>query len=277
MNTKNWFVKNVIVLALLSIVTACGPQGTNMSSQEVESMLIAKEQQKWDMFRAGTFSQVTDLYADDFINIGASPAGTFRQNKQEAIGVLASLPPMDGEITLSDFLVTHPDENTAVVSYKVAAFFGSEFATAVWSQRDGEWVTVFYQGTPILDPAPPVTDAPTADVVPTLLPIENPFLGRYKTDRADSGKDAFRFTPDGGYAVDSGANGQYGTTGKFEITGNLITFTDDRRSDVPECTGESRIGTYQFTFTGNTLTFTKVDDNCVERVAYCADREWVKQ
>lgn len=276
MTKTHWIVKIMIVLTLLSIITACSPQSTSMSPQEVESMLIAKEQQKWDMFRAGTFSQVTNLYADDFINISVSPAGTFRQNKQESIGTLTSMPPMDGEITLSDFLVVYPDENTAVVSYKVTAFFGNEYATTVWSQRDGEWMTVFYQASPIFDPAPPVMDAPITDVSTTLA-IDNPFLGRYESNRADSGKDAFRFTPDGGYAVDAGANGQYGTTGHFDIKDNLIIFTDDRRSDVPECTGESRSGTYQFTFTGNTLTFTKVDDTCVERVAYFANREWIKQ
>ena len=83
----------------------------------------------------------------------------------ESIGVMASLPPMEGEITLSDFLVVYPDENTAVVSYKVTAFFGSEYVTSVWAYRDTEWVTVFYQGTPILEPAPPVADEPDLFVV----------------------------------------------------------------------------------------------------------------
>jgi len=272
MNTKNWFEKIIIIFTLLSVISACNPQSTSMSPQEIESILIAKEQEKWDMFRAGTFSQVSNLYAEDFINISSNPAGTFRQNKQDSIGALASLPPMDGEITLSDFVVIHPNENTAVVSYKITSFFGNEYATAVWSQRDGEWATVFYQGTPIFDPAPLVNDAPTIDTPA----FEFPFFGRYKTDRSDGGKDSVRFTSNGKYAIDSMATGQYGTTGVFEIQGNLIIFTDDDRTDVPVCKNAKRTGTYQFAFTGNTLTFTKVNDLCAERASYFSDRTWTK-
>jgi len=272
MKTRNLFVKITAVLALLSIlITACSSaQRTSMSPQEIESVLIAMEQKKWDMFRAGTFSEVSNMYADDFINIVSNPAGTFRQNKQEANAALASLPPMDGEITLSDFIVVHPDEDTAIVSYKVTAFFGNEYVTSVWTLRDGEWKTVFYQGTPILDPAPPVSNTPAK------VTIDIPFFGRYKSDSPAGGKDALLFSADGSYAVDVRATMQYGTTGRFEIKGNHIIFTDDERTDVPVCKGSARSGIYQFTYTGDTLVFTKVDDSCTQREAYFADRTWEK-
>ena len=50
MYTKKWFAKIVIVIALLSIVAACSPGSNIMSAKEIESMLIKKEHQKWDLF-----------------------------------------------------------------------------------------------------------------------------------------------------------------------------------------------------------------------------------
>ena len=168
MNTKNWFVKIVIILVLLSIISACSPQGTTMSPQEVESMLIAKEQQKWDLFGQGNIATASKLYADDFINLGFTPAGMVRQNKQEAFDMLAQVPPMPGGVSLTDFLVVHGDDQSAVVSYKVAAPFGNLFVSSVWVERNGEWKTIFYQASPDSPSAPPAaTDFPDSDLVVT--------------------------------------------------------------------------------------------------------------
>ena len=271
MSTKNWFAKIVIVLAMLSIVTACSPQSASITPQEVESMLIAKEQEKWDLFGQGNFAAASELYADDFINLGFTPAGMVRQNKKETFDMLAQVPSMSGGISLTDFLVVHGDDQSAVVSYKVAAPFGNLYVSSVWAERNGEWKTVFYQASPD-SPAAPAEEASMTDIPA----FEIPFFGRYKADRSDGGKDAVRFTSNGKYAVDSMATGQYGTTGSFEIKDSLLIFTDDERADVPVCKGADRVGTYEFTYTGNTLTFTKVNDNCVERVVYFDGRTWTK-
>ena len=168
MNTKIWFVKIVIVLALLSVVTACSPQSAKMSPQEVESMLIAKEQEKWDLFAKGDMMAASTLYADDFINVGFSPAGMVRQNKQEAFDMLAQVPPMPGGISLVDFIVVHGDDHSAVVSYKVAAPFGNLYVSSVWAERNGEWKTVFYQASPDSPSSPATaTDFPDSDLLVT--------------------------------------------------------------------------------------------------------------
>ena len=167
-----------------------------MSPQEIESMLIKKEQEKWDLFGQGNIAAASELYADDFINLGFTPAGMVRQNKQEAFDMLAQVPPMPGGISLTDFLVVHGDDHSAVVSYKVAAPFGNLYVSSVWTERNGEWKTVFYQASPIFDATP----AAATDVIP--------FSGLFK-----SGADTVLINPDSTYAVDLGSTGVYGTTG----------------------------------------------------------------
>lgn len=233
-----------------------------MSPQEIESMLIKKEQQKWDLFAQGDMKTVSALYADDFINVGFTPAGMVRQNKQEAFDMLAQVPPMPGGISLSDFLVVHGDDHLAVVSYKVSAPFGNLYVSSVWVERNGEWRTIFYQASPIFDAAPPASA--TGSI---------PFSGLFKAT-GPSNADEFLINPDGTYAVDSGATGVYGTTGRLKFNGEIVTFIDDERTDVPVCKGDQRSGSYQYAFTGNSLTFTNIDDKCSERSRYFADREW---
>jgi len=262
MNTKNWSAKIVIILTMLSVISACNPRSNTMNAQEIESMLIKKEQQKWDLFGQGNIAAASELYADDFVNLGFTPAGMVRQNKKEAFDMLAQVPPMSGGIALTDFLVVHGDSHSAVVSYKVAAPFGNLFVSSVWVERNGEWKTVFYQASPIFDAAPPT--AVTGSV---------PFSGLFKST-GSSNTDAFLINTDGTYAVDSGATGVYGTTGRLEFNGEVVTFIDDERMDVPVCKGDQRSGTYQYTFTGNNLILTNINDKCSQRISYFANREW---
>lgn len=264
MSTKSRFVKIVIVFTLLPIISACSPGSNTMSPQEIESMLVKKEQQKWDLFGQGDIAAASELYADDFINLGFTPAGMVRQNKKEAFDMLAQVPPMPGGISLTDFLVVHGDAHSAVVSYKVAAPFGNLFVSSVWVERNGEWKTVFYQASPIFDAAPPATT--TGSI---------PFSGIFKMFGANH-TDAILFNSDGTYAIDSGATGVYGTTGHIELNGNLVTFSDNEESPQ-SCKGEQNSGTYQYTLTGNSLTFTVVDDKCLTRSGGLTQGPWTRQ
>jgi hypothetical protein len=114
-----------------------------------ESMLIEKEQEKWRLFAQGDFATIWDLYTDDFINIGWTPTGMVRQNKQEAFDVLSKVRLDQAEIALTDFHVVHVNDRAAIVTYKVAAPFATLFASSVWAERDGDWKTVFYQASTI--------------------------------------------------------------------------------------------------------------------------------
>lgn len=113
---------------------------------EIETMLIAKEQEKWRLFGQGDFATVSHLYRADFLNLGWTPTDMVLQNKQEMLGMLAQVP-AQGEIARSDFHVVHANAGSAVMTYKVTAPFGTRFVSSAWAEQAGEWQTVFYQAS----------------------------------------------------------------------------------------------------------------------------------
>lgn len=153
-------MKPIYLLCVLLVVSLVGcqpiqPEERNAAAatpkrlsdpQATEAMLIAKEQEKWQLFGQGDFATVSDLYRDDFLNLGWTPTGMVLQNKEEMLTMLAQVP-AQGEIALSDFHVVHANEGAAVVTYKVTAPFGALFVSSVWAEQTGEWQTVFYQAS----------------------------------------------------------------------------------------------------------------------------------
>lgn len=153
-------MKPIYLLCVLLVVSlvACQPiqpegRSAAAATQElsadpiaIEAALIAKEQEKWRLFGEGDFATVSDLYRDDFLNLGWTPTGMVLQNKEEMLAMLAQVP-AQGEIALSDFHVVHANDGAAVVTYKVTAPFGALFVSSVWAKQAGEWQTVFYQAS----------------------------------------------------------------------------------------------------------------------------------
>lgn len=180
MTRNKGFVLFVFAVVLLVLATACNAAGGASESvaanearadskEELEATLIETEKKKWDTSGEENFLTMANSYADDFINIGLYPTGAMRQNKKEAFEALAKVPPpAEGPPPeLSDFLVVHPDEGSAIVTYKVTAPWATYYATSVYAERDGTWQTVFYQATDAAVPeamAQP-DSAPEAEVV----------------------------------------------------------------------------------------------------------------
>ena len=119
---------------------------------EITAEIIAKETQKWDAIRAGSWSNIAGLYADDYMSVGYAPDLTVsRRTKQEMFG-RAKLGRAD--FHLSDIKVITSNADTAVISFIATGTgsgpFGSSFAiyaSSVWVKRRGEWKTIFYQAS----------------------------------------------------------------------------------------------------------------------------------
>ena len=265
MKTKITLIAVFLLLISLAVLTGCAaPEEVPASQEEVETLLIAAEQQKWDQFAAGGMDLDLSLYADDFINIGYYPTGILRQTKAEAFAPPSDPsmvpPPMVGMIDLSDFIVVHANDGSAIVSYRVTAPFATMYVSSAWALRDGKWQTVFYQASPLPSPSNAEVSSPA---------------GLYVGDRSDGKQDTLLLYPNGIYTADRLSTGEFGVTGTHEINENQITFTDDEGTDVPVCSGDERSFTYQVALNGGTLTLTKIDDACTERLAFL-QRSWEK-
>ena len=181
MSTRKWITLTVLVFALALVVTACSDissaaagdevagSETVMSKEELGAKLIELEKTKWGLNGDENFLTMVDSYADDFVNIGWFPTGAMRLNKEEAFAMVP--PPSSGPPPeLSDFLVVHPHDGSAIVTYKITAPWATVYATSVYADRDGQWQTVFYQATDTAVPAamamPEAESAPDAAAEP---------------------------------------------------------------------------------------------------------------
>jgi len=150
-------MKNVMMVVLLLISVSSiafaqtKPKKKNQDA-DIESIVLAKEKQKWEAIRTGQWSSVESLYADDCISIGYAPDLTIsRRTKQDLFGK-AKLGQAD--FLLSDFKVVISNADTAVVTFKARGTDKTPpgpgfviFATSVWVKRAGEWKTIFYQAS----------------------------------------------------------------------------------------------------------------------------------
>jgi hypothetical protein len=150
-------MKNVVMIILLLILVssiAFAQTKRKKMSQDarIESIVLAKEKQKWEAIRTGQWSSIENLYADDCISIGYAPDLTIsRRTKQELFGK-AKLGKAD--FSLSDFKVVISNADTAVVTFKARGTDKTPpgpgfviYATSVWVKRAGEWKTIFYQAS----------------------------------------------------------------------------------------------------------------------------------
>ena len=125
-------------------------------AQSLESILTAKERQKWDAFKTGPSADIFEMFADDFVSIGyklGPPPLTVEMTTKKQM-LLAGERSSPAEFILSDFHVIAPNSDTAIVTYKARGTAntppGPEFiihATSVWVKRGERWQTVFYQAT----------------------------------------------------------------------------------------------------------------------------------
>ena len=68
-----------------------------------------------------------------------------------------------------------------------------------------------------------------------------------------------KISEDGTYTLDWMADGKIEAKGKYEISGNQVTIQDTEGSD---CKGK---GVYKYKIEGNTMTMTRVSDECPDR------------
>jgi glyoxylase I family protein len=86
--------------------------------------------------------QLSELLADDFVEIGSSGA---TYTKQQVIAALKTEAPR--EIIATEFKARELFPGNVLVSYRARQDNVPTLRTSLWQQRAGRWQLVFHQGT----------------------------------------------------------------------------------------------------------------------------------
>lgn len=138
-------VQGLFFLSGILFYSACSAQ-----KDTADSLLISRENTKWEALKTGNFGLHDDWFADDFSSIGYMPDGSvYRMEKSNL-----SKPTNPGEkgklpaavFLLSNFKVVNASESVKIITYQADGPLNL-YVTTVWSKRHNEWKTVFYQAT----------------------------------------------------------------------------------------------------------------------------------
>jgi hypothetical protein len=165
--------KILALLSLLTAVAACtAPTETTntapttnanmMATKPAVTMLseadaIAKEKAAWDALKNKDYDGFGAMLATDVINVSS----TGIDDKAATIDGLKGFQPT--ELTFSDWKVVPIGKTGAVVSYTAAVTIMAEGkpappesfrATTAWVNRDGKWLAVYHQDSPVKPPMP---------------------------------------------------------------------------------------------------------------------------
>lgn len=136
----------------------------------------AKEKGAWEAIQKRDFDAFADMLASDAVEVSPSAVN----DKAATIAGIKDFEPT--EVDFSDWKVLRLDNDAFVVTYNVkvkAKYQGKEspeesaHATSAWVNRDGKWVSVYHQESPIkpaMAPPPP----PKAGASPTASPAAAP-------------------------------------------------------------------------------------------------------
>jgi hypothetical protein len=145
MMMKNIFL---LIIALLGVeffrVTAASPES-------LQEQIVAKEREELDALKSGRLDVFSSLLADEaiFLNpYGPSP-------KAEVVKHVADLKLID--YSMDNIQYVPVGEKTGLIIYKLTqkgTSGGREFSStvhisALWTQRQGKWVCLFSQETPV--------------------------------------------------------------------------------------------------------------------------------
>lgn len=184
----------VLVCFLLIAIWACTPQPTGNkdtvtnanqpaeskpAAMPSESEIIAKEKAMWDAMKQKDWDAFGNMMANDFVEVLDSGV-------QDKAAALAGVKDFDvSEVTYADWKMIPIDKDAAILAYTTtlkAKYKGETTPenphrnTAVWVNRNGQWLAIFFQATMAMKmpPPPPPAEkkAPAASPNPAAKPGE---------------------------------------------------------------------------------------------------------
>lgn len=168
--------KILVFVSLLALAAACAPDtnrnaglvtNRNTNSAEkpsapamTEATAIAQEKAIWETIKNKDYDAFAKNLASDQVEIG--PDAVF-----DRAGTIASVKDFEpSEMTFTHWKFLSIDKDAMVVTYTVALkskYKGKELppesirASSAWVNRDGKWLAIYHQSSPIIPtpPAPP--------------------------------------------------------------------------------------------------------------------------
>jgi hypothetical protein len=117
---------------------------------DLQQQVIGKEREELDCLKSGDTVRFTELIADDAVFLNSRGPGT-KADVVEHAGDARLL-----EYTMEDIHFVPLSSTSGLIVYRLTQkldIHGKKinaqvFASAVWAERDGKWVTLFSQETP---------------------------------------------------------------------------------------------------------------------------------
>ena len=120
--------------------------------------LVANERAIWEALKAKNYDGFASALAPDSIEV--EPNGV-----HDKAGTMRLVRGFDfSKADLSEFRAVPFDSDAGLVAYKVKlpGSQPAEYHSTIWAKKDGKWMAVFHQGTPISPGAPATTASPQA-------------------------------------------------------------------------------------------------------------------
>jgi hypothetical protein len=132
------------------VVQAQAERAAKTSVQALREQIVAKERQELDALKSGNTQEFANLIAEDAVF--ADPRGT--ASKAEVVAHIGDFKLL--EFSMEDIKFVALSETSGVIAYKLTEkgtshgreFTSTDYASAIWAQRNGSWVCVFSQETP---------------------------------------------------------------------------------------------------------------------------------
>ena len=171
--------KILALVSLLLVAAACTNQPTtntpansnaNMTASKLsppsEADIIAKEKAAWDTIKKKDYDAFGSMLASDYIEV--TDEGVF-----DKAGIVADIKDFElTDATFSDWKMLPIDNDAAIITYNTtlkATYKGKEVppgpyhSAGAWVSRDGKWLALFYQQTPVKTMPPPPAGAATPE------------------------------------------------------------------------------------------------------------------
>ena len=141
-----------------------------------EADMIAKEKAAWDAFKRKDADAFKKLLAPEYTEITPNGPG-------DTAATLAAMKDVEiSDLTFADWKMTQIDKDLVLLTYtttqkgtyKGQAFDGTNRHGAAWINRNGEWLAIYFQETPVpkSPPPPPPASKPTASPAASPAKVE---------------------------------------------------------------------------------------------------------